>query len=146
MPWSQLPESFLGADLLLSNFRCFCMHWNSSCYRISSIFYRTGINELCFTHNGNCFKTVLSFQTNIIPVKVLKTFFVILCDGRLKDKLSYLFREFADGEGNFIRLTRLQEMLKVSKQNNQLYIFLQTRLDWSLANIVSSTFVSRRNN
>jgi len=41
-----------------------------------------------------------------ISVKALKVFFVVLCEARLKDKFSYLFREFADGEGTTLTLTR----------------------------------------
>jgi hypothetical protein len=41
-----------------------------------------------------------------ISVKALKTFFVVLCEARLKDKFSYLFREFADGEGTTVQLTK----------------------------------------
>jgi hypothetical protein len=41
-----------------------------------------------------------------ITVKALKTFFVVLCEARLKDKFSYLFREFADGEGTTVKLTK----------------------------------------
>lgn len=41
-----------------------------------------------------------------ISVKALKTFFVVLCEARLKDKFSYLFREFADGDGTTVRLTK----------------------------------------
>ena len=41
-----------------------------------------------------------------ISVKALKVFFVVLCEARLKDKFSYLFREFADGEDTTLTLSR----------------------------------------
>lgn len=41
-----------------------------------------------------------------ISVKALKSFFVVLCDARLKDKFSYMFREFADGDGTSLTMTK----------------------------------------
>lgn len=53
-----------------------------------------------------------SSSEECLVVKDLKVFFTVLSGGRLRDKFSYLFRQFADaGKGNFMSRQGLAMML-----------------------------------
>ena len=60
--------------------------------------------------------------TGGIPVRSLKVFFVLMCEGRLRDKFLYLFRHFSDHASNTLSRLGLTALLGAISQawNNDL--------------------------
>ena len=55
-----------------------------------------------------------------ILVKHLKVFFVVMSEGRLREKMLYLFRQFAESSNNNC-MTRWVEVMVLARANNQLH-------------------------
>ncbi len=54
--------------------------------------------------------------TGGIPVRSLKVFFVLMCEGRLRDKFLYLFRHFSDHSNSVMSRTSLSSLLNAVVQ------------------------------
>ena len=72
-----------------------------------------------------------SKSTGGIHVRSLKVFFVLMCEGRLRDKFLYLFRHFSDHSSNMLSRLGLTALLGAITQG--LYVL------WILNQICLST-------